>query len=42
MDGLDLYDSLYRDLALPDVLAAKVRRAVESGYPFIRVRDLFP
>jgi hypothetical protein len=40
MDGLDINDLLERRLALPAVLAAKVRRAAESGIPFVRVRDL--
>lgn len=41
MDGLDLYETLNRRLGLTDVLARKVRRAAETGNPFIRVRDLF-
>ncbi len=41
MDGLDLYDSLDRGLSLSTVIARKVRRAAETGSPFIRVRDLF-
>ncbi|MEC9361603.1 MAG: restriction endonuclease [Pseudomonadota bacterium] len=41
MDGLDLHDALDRKLALDTVLATKVRRAVETGKPFIRVRELF-
>lgn len=42
MDGLDLYDILNRGLFLNEVLARKVRRAAETGAPFLRVRDLFP
>lgn len=42
MDGLDLFDTLSRELPLNDVLAKKVRRAAETGFPFARVRDLFP
>lgn len=42
MDGLDLYDALNRGLSLNEVLARKVRRAAETGAPFLRVRDLFP
>lgn len=42
MDGLDLWESLDRKLDIDVVLAAKVRRAAESGKPFVRVRDLFP
>jgi hypothetical protein len=40
-DGLDLYETLNRRLPLNEVLARKVRRAAETGSPFIRVRDLF-
>jgi hypothetical protein len=42
MDSLDLYETLSRSLLLPDVIARKVRRAAETGMPFVRVRDLFP
>lgn len=42
MDGLDLYDTLSRELPLNHVLESKVRRAAETGLPFARVRDLFP
>jgi hypothetical protein len=42
MDGLDLHDALRRQLPLDHVLDRKVRRAAETGHPFIRVRDLFP
>ena len=41
MDGLDLYDMLDREIALTLVLERKVRRAAETGSPFIRVRELF-
>lgn len=41
MDGLDLHDMLDRGLSFSDVMATKVRRAAESGNPFIRVRDLY-
>lgn len=41
LDGLDLYDTLSRRISLVDVLSKKVRRAAETGNPFIRVRDLF-
>lgn len=41
MDGLDLYESLDRELSLNDVLARKVRVAGETGHCFVRVRDLF-
>lgn len=42
MDGLDLSDTLSRELPLNHVLERKVRRAAETGLPFARVRDLFP
>lgn len=42
MDGLDLHDTLRRGLHLQDVLLAKVRRAGETGSPFVPVRTLFP
>ena len=41
MDGYDLYETLDREIPLNHVLDAKVRRAAETGSPFIRVRDLF-
>ena len=42
MDGLDLFETLSRELPLHHVLEKKVRRAAETGEPFARVRDLFP
>jgi hypothetical protein len=42
MDGLDLYEMLNREIPLTQVLERKVRRAAETGAPFMRVRDLFP
>ena len=42
MDGLDIYDMLDRSLSFAEVMGRKVRRAAESGAPFVRVRDLFP
>lgn len=42
VDGLDLYEMLDREIPLTRVLESKVRRAAETGSPFIRVRDLFP
>jgi hypothetical protein len=42
MDGLDLFETLNRELPLNRVLERKVRRAAETGMPFARVRDLFP
>jgi len=41
MDGLDLYEMLNKNLSFSDVMARKVRRAAESGNPFVRVRDLY-
>ena len=40
MDGLDLHETLTRRLDLSTVIAAKVRRAAETGMPFVPVRDL--
>ena len=42
MDGLDVHEMLDRELPLNQVLERKVRRAAETGAPFVRVRDLFP
>lgn len=42
MDGLDIYEVLDRGFSFSEALARKVRRAAESGQPFVRVRDLFP
>jgi len=42
MDGLDLYEMLDRELPLTHVLERKVRRAAETGAPFVRIRELFP
>ncbi|SMC25717.1 Restriction endonuclease [Andreprevotia lacus DSM 23236] len=41
MDGLDIFECLDRGLPLNLVLSAKVRRAAETGAPFVRVRDMF-
>ena len=41
MDGFDLYEMLDKNLSFADVMAKKVRRAAESGNPFVRVRDLY-
>jgi len=41
MDGLDLSESLSRELPLTTVLERKVRRAAETGAAFVRVRDIF-
>ena len=40
IDGLDLHDTLTRRLDLSSVIAAKVRRAAETGMAFVPVRDL--
>ncbi|MGA9869491.1 MAG: restriction endonuclease [Acetobacteraceae bacterium] len=40
MDGLDLHDALQREIPLNHVLEHKVRRSVETGEVFARVRDL--
>jgi hypothetical protein len=42
MDGLDLHDTMHREIPLDQVLERKVRWAAETGSPFVRVRDLFP
>lgn len=42
MDGHDLWDLLDREIPLDRVLELKIRRAAETGAPFLRVRDLFP
>lgn len=41
IEGLDLYETLQGGPGLEAVLAAKVRRAAETGQPFVRYRDLF-
>lgn len=41
MDGCDIADALDRQIPLQEVLERKVRRAAESGHPFIPVRALF-
>lgn len=42
MDGIDLHDTMHREIPLNHVLDRKVRKAAETGSPFARVRDLFP
>ena len=42
MDGRDLHDILSLRLDFAAVLAMKVRRAAETGQPFVRVDDLTP
>jgi hypothetical protein len=40
MDGFDLSEMLMQRLSLKFVLSKKVRRAAETGRPFVRLRDL--
>lgn len=40
MDGLDLSEMLIRKIGFKSVLSKKVRRAAETGKPFVRLRDL--
>ena len=42
MDGRDLHDILSRQIDFATVLARKVRRAAETGNPFVRVDNLTP
>jgi len=41
MDGFDLSEMLRLKLSFIDVMNEKVRRAAETGFPFVPVRDLF-
>lgn len=41
IDGFDISEMLRRRLSFVKVIEAKVRRAAETGYPFVSVRDLF-
>lgn len=41
MDGFDLSEMIRLKLSFIDVMDAKVRRAAETGCPFVPVRDLF-
>lgn len=41
MDGLDISEMLRSRISLSEVLKRKVRRAAETGRPFVRVRELF-
>ncbi|MCG2747331.1 MAG: restriction endonuclease [Desulfobulbaceae bacterium] len=41
MDGYDLSEMLRMKLSFVDVMDAKIRRAAETGCPFVPVRDLF-
>lgn len=40
MDGLDLYEILRLRISFEGTIAAKVRRAAETGRPFVSVREL--
>lgn len=40
MDGLDLSEMLIQKVGFKNVLSKKVRRAAETGKPFVRLRDL--
>ncbi|GAA5658209.1 hypothetical protein Brsp06_04593 [Brucella sp. NBRC 13694] len=42
MDGMDIVDALTRQLSLDEIIAAKLRIAIEERRPFVRVRELFP
>jgi hypothetical protein len=41
MDGFDLSEMLRLRLSIVDILEAKIRRAAETGNPYISVRELF-
>lgn len=41
MDGLDLHEAFSKGIPLNTVLEQKVRRATETGLPFVSVRELF-
>lgn len=40
MDGLDLSEMLMKNMGFKSVISKKVRRAAETGRPFVRLRDL--
>jgi len=42
MDGLDLFEIFHRRRSFNEVMRLKLRKAAETGRPFVRVRDLFP
>ncbi len=42
MDGLDLYEIFHNRRSFVEVLRLKLRAAVETGRPFVSVRDLLP
>lgn len=41
MDGMDIADALSQRLSLDDIIAAKLRVAIEERRPFVQVRELF-
>jgi hypothetical protein len=41
MDGFDIFEMLRSRLSFVKVMEAKVRKAAETGCPFVSVRDLF-
>jgi hypothetical protein len=41
LEGRDLYEALGRQIPLPALLEAKVRRAAETGRPFVPIDELF-
>ncbi len=41
MDGFDISEMLRQRLSFVKVIDAKVRRAAETGFPYVSVRDLF-
>ena len=41
VEGRDLYEAFGRSIPLPALLEAKVRRAAETGRPFVAIDDLF-
>lgn len=42
VDGLDLHETLKREITLVHLIESKVRRAAETGDPFVTVATLFP
>lgn len=42
MDGLDLFEMLEREIPLNSLLEQKIRKAAETGLPYVGIRDLFP
>ena len=41
VEGRDIYDALEKQIPLADLLRAKVRRAAETGHPFVPIAQLF-